>query len=183
MSTYDLRADVKAVLESTSLTDPGEVADKVAESIPAKSLRSALRVTLRAYVRQVMAESRTLSAPNFRPAPVHPTPVSSGGHTRSGAQSRTAAAGRSPKVRAIRDGWQRQLDARVHVGDSEWKFLGDCTHDNLNALAAEREANADKNRAWARHYRGLAALLTEHGAETVRDLPAEVLMPALGAVA
>jgi len=169
---YDLRADIKTVLDSTSLTDPGEIADKVAESVPARALRAAFRVTLRAYVRQVMAERRTFSDPNFQ--------TSSSGHPLNDAHDPRVAAGRSFKVRAIRDGWQKQLDNRVHVGNSEWKFLGDCTYDNLYALAGEREKHAAKNEAWARYYRSLAALLTEHDVERVRDLPAEVLMPALG---
>lgn len=161
MSTYDLRADVRAVLDSSNLTDPGEIADKVAESIPASALRAALHVTLRSYVRQVMAETRTNSAPNFR----------------------SPAAGRSVKVQAIRDGWQRQLDNRVHVGDSEWKLLGDCTYEDLLACAAEREAIAARNQSMARYYRGLAGLVAEHDTAALRDVPAEVLMPALGAVA
>jgi len=169
VSRYDLRADIKAILSGTSLTDPGDVADKVAESVPVKALRAALRVTLRAYVRQIMAEERTLSAPNF-----------GSGQAERDNQGHPAAAGFSWKGRAIRDGWQRQLDARVHVGDSAWKFLGDCTYDDLQALSAEREKHAQKNAAWARHYRFLASLLTEHDAATVRDLPAEVLMPTLG---
>lgn len=161
--TYDLRADIRRVLDATSLVDPGEVADKVAESIPAKALRAALRVTLRSYVRVVMNEQRHSSD-------------SAGGHTGS-------VAGRSTKVRAIRDGWQRQLDSRVHVGESKWKFLGDCTYENLQTIAAERDWHVTRNQAWARYYRDLASLLTEHDVATVRDLPAQVLMPALGGVA
>jgi hypothetical protein len=173
MSKYNLRTDVKSVLASTSLTDPGEVADKVAESMPANALRAALRVTLRSYVRQIMSEERTSSADQ--------TSTGSGQRT-SDAQSRSAAAGRSSKVRAIRDGWKRHLEDRVHVG-SEWMLLGDCTHDNLIALATEREEIAAKTEAWAQHYRRLAGLVAEHGVAQVRDLPAEVLAPAIGAAA
>jgi hypothetical protein len=173
VSTYDLRADIKAVLSDSSLTDPGEIADKVAESIPTRALRSALRVTLRSYVRQVMAEGRTYSPPNF---------TASSSRSQVDTQA-LHAAGRSSKVRAIRDGWQRALDNRVHVGDSQWKLLGDCTYTDRYALAAEREKHAAKNQAWAHHYHSLAGLLTEYDVETVRDLPAQVLMPAIGAVA
>lgn len=169
MGGYDLRADVRAVLETSDLVDPGDIADKVAESIPARSVRAALRVTMRAYVRQVMRESRTGAAPNFQP-PAMDEP-----------RTQTASAG-GWKVRAIREGWQKQLRSRVHVGDRVWKTLGDCGYDDLQAAAAEREQNAARNAAWARYYRRLAGLLTEHDAATVRDLPAEVLMPALGAV-
>jgi len=169
---YDLRAEIRNVLDTTDLTDPGDIADKVAKSIPAKALRDVVRMMLRSYVRQVNNERRTYSPPNF----------STGGQRRSDAQVNIAA-GRSAKVQAIRDGWQAQLDNRVHVGQSEWKFLGDCTYDNLYALAAERETHAAKNASWARYYRSLAGLLTEHGVETVRDLPATVLMPALGGAA
>lgn len=155
--SYDLRADVKAILDETSLADPGEIADKVAESIPPRALRDALHVTLRSYVRQVISESRTNTAPSV--------------------------VGRSAKVAAIRDGWQRRLHDRCHVGGSVWKLLGECDYADLYAMADEREHHAATNAAWARHYRSLAALLTEHDAAVVSDLPPEVLMRALGTVA
>lgn len=172
---YDLRAEIKSVLDSTSLADPGAIADKVAESIPSHALRAALRVTLRSHVRQVIRESRPRSAPDFQP--------SGSGHRRPDTQTAPAAAGRSSKVRAIREGWQRQLDAPVHVGESHWKYFGDCTYTDLYAMADERQKNAAENQAWAHHYHRVAALLTEYAVDTVRDLPAEVLMPTLGGVA
>jgi hypothetical protein len=58
-ATFDLRSEVRAVLNDTSLSDPGDIADKVAEQIPARSLRRVLRHVLRSYVRQVISQERT----------------------------------------------------------------------------------------------------------------------------
>lgn len=166
---YDLRADVKSVLNSTSLTDPGEIADKVAESVPARSLRAALRLTLRAYVRQIMAEQRS---PSF----------SGSGHTRHDTQLSPAAAGKSWKRSGVRDGWQLRLDAIYHAGE-EYKQLRHMTYADLMFAANEREQIARKNKAWARTLHSWAALLTEHDVETFGELPVKVQMKALGGVA
>lgn len=170
---YNLRADVKTVLDTTSITDPGEIADKVAESVPAKELRAALRVTLRAYVRYMMAQSRTNNPPLF----------SGSGQSRNDSHAPTAAAGRSWKRDGIRDGWQRQLTARYHVGDRQWKQLREMTHADLMAAAGEREATARRTEAWARILHAWAGLLTEHDAATFGALPVEVQMYALGGTA
>lgn len=171
--SYDLRADVKSMLNSTSLTDPGEIADKVAENVPSRSLRDALRVTLRAFVRQVMSEARTNNNPQF----------SGGGHRCYDTHHEHAAAGttstRSWKRSGIRDGWQRQLDARFHVGDHQWKQLRDMTYADLLTAADEREATARRNQAWARTLHSWAALLTEHNVDTFGELPVAVQMGAL----
>jgi hypothetical protein len=94
--SYDLRADIRAILDGTDLVDPGEIADRVAAEIPASKIRAALRVTLRGYVRQVIAETRTMAAPNFQPSAIEPS------------RNQTCGAG-GWKVRSIRDGWQRAL--------------------------------------------------------------------------
>lgn len=175
MSAYDLRAAVKHVLATSSLTDPGEIADKVAESIPAKSLRAVVREMLRAYVRQINNEGRTYSPPNFQP--------SSSGHPNRDTHTQSAAAGRSSKVRAIREGWQRQLTVRYHVGHGVHKMQVDMTYDDFMFGANERDSIAERNSAWARVLRARAGLLTEHDVETFGDLPVEVQMAALGGAA
>lgn len=169
MTAYDLRAEVRSVLDDGSLRSPAEIATKIAGDIPSRALRDVVRATLPGFVAQMVREHRTYSPPNFR-----------SGHGSHDTHTASAAAGRSWWRDGVRDGWPRQLQNRLHVGGGEWTFLGDCTYENLKFIAAERETNADRNRAWARYYRNLAALLTDHDVKVVRDLPPEVLMDVLG---
>jgi len=170
VTRYDLRADIKAVIAETGWVDPGEIAAKVCENVPAKSLRAALREMARDYVRRIQAEDRALS--NF-----------GSGHAGHGTQMRPAAAGKSWKGDGIRAHVNRQLAVATFVGDGEYKQYGDCTYENLMFRAALYECKEQENAAWKRREHRNAALLTEHGVQTVRDLPAEVLMQALGDVA
>ena len=176
MSDFNLRAVVREVLAGTNEADPGVIAGMVTARIDAADRDAALSQMMRLFVRQVMSEERTAAAPFSS---------SSGGQLTRGSHAPIAAAAGRPSLRVagIRDGWQRALRSRVHVGHSEYKLLADCNYDDLYAAAAEREDLARRNQAWARHYHVLAALLTEHDVETVGELPSNVLMVSLGAVA
>lgn len=160
MSDFILRQLVRDILAETDAADPGEIAGQVMARIPPRMIRVALSQALRLYVRQVISETRTAHPP------VAPTAIN-----------------RSAKVAAIRDGWQKRLRDRVHVGGSEWKFLADCTYEDLIAAASERRQMADRNNAWARTYDAWARLLTEHNVTTFGELPAAEQMQALGRAA
>lgn len=162
MTELILRQLVREVLRESESADPGEVAEQVRARIPKAQLASALSQSLRLYVRQVNSEIRV---GNHGPAP---TPIQ---------------ANRSAKVAAIRDGWQRRLRDRVHVGDGTWKFLADCGYDDLVAAASERRVLADRNQAWAHTYESWARLLTEHDVATFAELPMETQASALGRAA
>jgi hypothetical protein len=88
-------------------------------------------------------------------------------------------------VSAIRDGWQKRLTDRIHVGESarDWKLLKFCTYEDLLFAANERRGIADSNAAVARQYDGWARLMNEHEVATFGDLPAEALISALGRAA
>ncbi len=57
----------------------------------------------------------------------------------------------------------------------EWKMLGDCTAEDCDVLAREREEQAERLSAWAARFRALAARMREVGAATVSDLGVTVL--------
>lgn len=158
---FSLRHLVRDVLAESSEADPGAIAALVLARITKPNTRDALDQALRLFVRQVISETRIKSAPNPAPSPIN----------------------RSVKVAAIRDHWQRRLRDRVHVGATSWKFLADCNYEDLCAAAAERSQLAERNASWARQYREWAALLTDHDAATMRDLPNVVLADALGRAA
>ena len=169
-TSFDLRAEVRHVLDTTSLADPSDVADKVVESVPAVELRRALRVTLRAFVRETMRYDRaaTLNSPSSQP--------------RDDARRHSAAGGTSWKRTAIRDQWTTQMSARYHVADG-WKLLRDMTADDLRAATAERQALAAEIRAVAARLTSWADALDAAGVAVMADLPAVTLAALFGGVA
>ena len=162
--SFNLRDLVRDVAASSPATDPGTLANEIARRIPAEHREAALQAMLRGYVREFLTQDRmTHAEPPGRPA-----------------QSNSA---RSWKRDGIREGWRKMLRDRLHVAPdpSAWKFLGDCTFDDLSFAALERRTAAERTIAKAEGYEALAALLKEHGVETVRELPAEVLASRLEA--
>lgn len=166
---FNLRTLVREVSRTSTLANPGALADEVMRRIPEGESREALRQALRVFVRQVISEERPKGSPGH-PGGINPVPS-------------RASSSRSSKVGAIRDGWQRHLRARYHVGASEWARLGDCTRDNLFFIADDLDRKADQNKAKARGIRSLAAALTDHDVAKVSDLPAQLLMASLGEAA
>lgn len=163
-SDFNLRATVCDVLAATDEADPGVIAGMVTAQIGQEQRDAALTQAMRLFVRQMISETRAAN----RPANVLPI---------------SRRTNRSAKVTAIRDGWQRRLRDRVHVGETEWKMLGDCTYADLVFVASERQKMADRNQARAREYRAMADAVADAGVETFRDLPAEQQMTILGGVA
>lgn len=166
MSELNLRALVREVMNTSTLRDPSSLADEVAKRIPQEHAADALRQCLRLMVRQVMSEERP-----------HSTPGTPGGI------GSPVSSSRSSKVSAIRDGWQKHLRSRWHVGEGEYQFLGDCTHEDLTFISSDLDKQAEQNQAKARGMRALASALTEHNVKCVKQLPAELLMNSLGAAA
>lgn len=159
-SKYNLLADVTAVLHGTSLCDPGEIADKVAESVPSRMLRHCLRMTLRQYVASVMRQERDTNSSGSSQSP-------------RDTQGTAAAAGSSWKRNGIRDGWRRHLTDRYAVA-GVWMSLAEMTHDHLITAAVERETLAAANVNRAARLRDWADLLHVHKATTFGDLPANI---------
>lgn len=157
-ATFSLRAEIKKVVDETDLTDPRDIAAKVAENVPAKLLRDALAQALPELVRVELTRARS-----GQPAPT------------------AAPANRSSKVAAIRDAWRRHLRDRIHVGRGVWQMLADCTAENLRVAADERRQNAAANLAAADRFDRYAAALEEHKVARFADLPESVQAELLGA--
>lgn len=151
MDGFSLREAVNAVLDSSALASPQEVAAQVASELTARQVRAALSQALPGYVAQLMQQRRTTNPLLTNRVPAA-TPV------------------RSAKVTGIRDAWSAALRDRVHV-DGGWKLLGECGTDDLLFAAAERREHAAKNVAKAEAFEALAERLRAAGAATVADLP------------
>lgn len=158
---FNLRALVRDVMDNSTLKTPDEIATEVAKRIPKACVAAALQQSLRTFARQVISEERP--------------------HGRHGVSAPVSS--RSSKVAGIRDGWQRKLRARYHVGEGAYEFLGECTAENLIFIASDLDEQAARKQTRARGFRRLAEALGEHGADRVKDLPAELLMNSLGAAA
>jgi len=152
----NLRELVREVLDSADTPDPGAVADEVMRRIPPDEYETALRQTLRSFVRLMSAERRSA--------------------TRITEPRRAVE---SPKVAAIREHWRKALRDSVHVGDAAYRFLEDCGFDDLMFAAQERRTLAKQNLDRAGQYEALAQLLIRYGVETVRELPEDVLATVL----
>lgn len=159
MTDFNLRALVREVMDNSTLKTPDEIATEVAKRIPADCIADALQQSLRTFTRQVISEERPHGMRGIS-APV--------------------ASSRSAKVAGIRDGWQRKLRARYHVGEGAYEFLGECTAENLIFIATDLDEQAARKQARARGFRRLAEALETNGVERVKDLPAELLMNSLG---
>ena len=169
-SGFNIRATIRKIAASSTIRNPSVLAEEIVRQIPPEELLDVLRTALMPLVREVIAEDRP-----------HGTFTTGFGRPQAGGAIRSPSSG-SAKVAAIRDGWQDRLRARYSV-DGEWKFLGECTYEDLQAISRSLDLQAERYRSKAAGLRSLAALLTEHDAPTVRDLPAEKLMVALGAAA
>jgi hypothetical protein len=172
VSEFSLSRLVREVCRDSDIIAPDLLAKEVNRRIRKADRDAALQEALESYVGQYVARHRS----GFS--------VSPGGQPCADAHSGSAAGGHSHKVAAIRD-IARSLRDRVSVGagPGEWKFLADCTAENLAYAAAMREEHARRTYARAQQYRRLAELLDEHGVSTVGELPRSVLGDELGEAA
>lgn len=156
---FNLRALVREVCDESHQADPAMLAKEVDRRIRKADRDAALEQALAAFMWQFVSRDRS-SVATSRPG---------------------AVSGRSSKVAGIRGLARAQRD-RVSVGPdpSDWKFLADCTADDLDYAAALREEYAQRVMARADQYRRLAELLAEHGVATVGELPQPVLGDELG---
>ena len=175
MSTVTLRGILNDVLKTTDLTDPHEIAQAILKRVPESQHVEVLHLLMVDYVRHYLGAQRTSA--KLPPLSALPKVITS--HHAGGVKSKST----SPKVTAIREGWQRHLRERISIGNGAYRLLEQCTYDDLMHAAKQREKIADANKAWARRFHAYAALLTEFDVKTFGELPAEVHMKVLGAAA
>lgn len=168
--SFNLRALVRDVCDSSTIADPALLAKEVSRRIKRSERDAALEQSLRIFVQHFVSMIR--NSPGRHSDHETHAPLAAGGPT-------------SRKVAGIRDAWRRMLRDRIAVGADagEWKFLSDCTATDLAYAAVIREDHARRNAASATRLRDLAELLDKHNVTTVGELPDDVLGPALEAAA
>lgn len=188
MDEFELKQHLKKVLQETDLTDPKDIAAELLDRLPEGDERNLLLSLLVGYVHRYVVNDRGRTAPTSTSSASNLSllPAPNGGPVFPGSAPSTHGQQGyrrgSPKVSAIRDGWQKHLRARIHT-ENGWKFFADLTYDDFMFAAAERQLQADRNMAAARRFHHWADLLTEYDVKTFRDLPPEVQMQTLGQVA
>lgn len=165
------------ILDETTLNDPREIAEKVAEMIPEEEKHRILVQALAAQVRLTMGSRRNSALSNAftRPpdAPVVGGSIQSSPKPRPHVPSQPRPSNRSKKVEGIRDWWQEMLRERINIGYGKWATLGECGTDELDFAERFRRDQAQKEIAVAKRLMALRMLLDEYKVKTVADLPPE----------
>lgn len=151
--TFNLSAAARDLLHKSKAANPHALSGTLLTKIPKTDRDGVLTFLLGHYLRNVAGEMRAAAeAPS----------------------ETTANSAKSWKVQGVRDGWARILEQRVNNG-AEWKFLGDCTADDLRAIADLRRELAAKSLAVADQFTEYAALVEKHDVKRLRDVPREAL--------
>jgi hypothetical protein len=164
---FDLRLLIREVASLSKSPDPVVVAHEVLRQIGDEDRDEALWQALRVMTRHVIAESRFTRRPGDQTTEVKPSI-----HSRQGISP-------SRKVAQIRDHWksyiQQYLQERINISPYEWKFLGDCTANDLYYAADFRDNLAVANAVKAQWYRDRAKMVEHAGVDCVSKLPEKLL--------
>jgi hypothetical protein len=182
MSDFNLRHLINEVSATADDLDYDALSASVLAAISADDRVDALRQALPTFVRKTLNSNRT-HGPVTPPRVEEPLPVENPVRLES-------VSPRSWKHQAVRqaptefrDGWQRRLGEIYSTANGN-KRLGDFTYDDLLYQETLNGRQAKQKLAKAKGWRKLADLVAPGtGVEKVRDLPAEVLLHTLGAVA
>lgn len=151
--SFDLDALVRRQVRASDTPDPRVIAAAVAESIPAAELRGVVARLLPDHVRVASGRVRQATL---------------GGRRGSG------------KWRAVAESANDIAIFRVPVCvNGTWKFLGDCSREDVKAAAADYRALAAANTARADAFDGLGRLMARRRVERVDALPASSVEEAL----
>lgn len=147
-----IRARVKALMISTDIVDPHEMATVIIADLADEDLRAVLAEVLPGYVRVCFHQHQVPQ--REAPAKVDTTD-----------QGSSASSSRWDHITAI-------YSRRVCPG-GEWRSLGDCVRDEILALAAQSREQAARNTAQAKGWEDLAHRMEARGARLVSDMPVE----------
>lgn len=171
VSVYALTSQI---LDETSLHDPREIAEKLAEMIPEEERHRILVDALVGQVRMVIGSRRNTALTNAFKRPAD-APVIGGSIQSSPKVNDYLPSRPSKKVAGIRDWWAEMLRERIHVGTGMWTTLGACGVSELEFAEKFRRMQAEKEVAVAKKFLALRMLLDEHQAEKVADLPPDAV--------
>jgi hypothetical protein len=148
---FSLRSRVRESLEGDE-PDPHKIAEILLQELTPSEAAAALAATLPSYVRLVAKEMR-----------------------RSSVHSATTTSTRWDNVAQLQsEGTLTLLRARVFASGA-WKFLGDCTRDDVTDIAAQRTQEAVDLEATAKRFRQLREAMGRKRVSIVSQLPTNIL--------
>lgn len=147
---FSLRSMVREALDSSDEADPHVIAEFIVAGLSVGQVRLALEKALPGFIREVVRSQRNHGG--------HPSPTSA----------------RWDNVAELQASGELTL-LRVRVFCGVWKFLGDCTRDDVKDLAERRETDAADLAAMAERFKALRSAMQRKRAATVADLPGDVL--------
>lgn len=162
---FDLSTQVQQIISETSLSDPGDIAEKLLENMSAEQLRSVALGLLRTWVRMRIQQFRV--SPLQQPA----APVD---QSKRRAGSRNSA--RARHALTAEDRVERALQSPFSYDDVNWGRTGDLSVEQVRSLGATYNKNGNVLLRHGQNWNALADAMVEHGVTRVRDLPADVLL-------
>lgn len=153
--SIDIRALARDAIAESPSHDPHVVAKIAAGKITGEQAIDLVEVLFPDVVRRIYRNDRNDALADGR-----------GGTTHNSYRGNVP-----PKLRDRQDWWTRLLETNVHVGAGEWRPVGDCTVDNLEAAIMERQQQIAKLGNVIRDFGRLVDLLREHEVMVVRELP------------
>lgn len=148
---FNLDDLIRETLDHHDSPDPHVVARDVAAAVPSRYLRQVVAALLPDAVRGAIRRQRP---------PVVESHRETTGHAVNGKRGLGAM---------TNDPWRM----RVYVPGVGWKFQGDLTADECDAIADDYAARAAQNEAHAKRWRLTAERMRRVGAATLRDLGME----------
>lgn len=138
-----VRQVIRTAMDDSPSADPAIVASTVLDKLTPRQIREALALCLPPYVRVEMSRY--------------------GWHTRRAARSPMTTADR------VRSWYLSQLGVSLFIGD-EWKFLRDCSAEDLHTAASDRYRKATEVHAEGDRWTKVALFMEEHNRETVSEI-------------
>lgn len=158
---FDLETTLQDAIEAAATPDVATLAADLDRQIPDDQLRAVVRETLPFYVRYQLSLYRTAMLRRHRAA----------------AKERDKPS-KSPKWAKVAEAthgrwWHVSVPKRGNRTEPKW--LGECTVEEVRAVAAAYGSRASQQASYEKRYNRLADAMVQHEAKLVKDLPEQVV--------
>lgn len=180
-SEFSVIQIIRDVLREIDSPIPDRIAKEVTARVRPDQLQDAFDQMILHYVRHVLSQERVELRRNYNQASIRAAATPDTGNSPDPGQPIEV---RSARLR-IRDlQWEEMLDTYpvyLGPGNSNWKYLRDCTPEDLERNAEVLEHTARRTMTRAAAIRGFAGFLREHRLGTVGDIPESLQSAAFAA--
>lgn len=171
---FDARKTIREKLQAGHDPQPAKLADAIATECPEEYLRLALSQALPYLVRDEIRKVRHAALGRRGTQDGRPSRGEEAWKAVASADPADPAEQPSEGARA-RGGTMAFsiFQVPVSLGPGHWKYLGDCTREEILEAGQHLEQRATENQARADGYKALAEEMESAGADQVRDLDGE----------